>query len=103
MPFEQNPKPFPYAAELRADTPLPALWFKVLPPGQGKPTGECYDVMFCEVPGYTAMYPGPVATPDRQAFEEWAAKNPKRFPIAPLKDGVYPDLRTQCAWEGWQR
>lgn len=40
---------------------------------------------------------------ERTLFERWAAKNPQRFPIAPLKNGVYPDLRTQCAWEGWKR
>lgn len=40
---------------------------------------------------------------ERDAFEAWCKRNPQRFPIGPLKNGVYPDLRTQCAWEGWQR
>lgn len=40
---------------------------------------------------------------ERELFEAWAARDPSRYPLAPLKNGQYPDLRTQCAWEGWQR
>jgi len=40
----------------------------------------------------------------RTLFEAWC-QHPDRarsFPVDPLKDGLYPDRRTQCAWEGYK-
>lgn len=35
---------------------VPTLWLKRLYGAECKPGGECYDIAFCEVPGYAPLY-----------------------------------------------
>lgn len=60
---------YPEQAEGAQGEPKPVLWFRALVGAECRADGRCYDVVFCEMPGYEPLY--------RQARAALAQPSPK--------------------------